>query len=283
MTVCVALLCCVVLLRVFFPGAAEAMRATVLPLIEEDMDYRGAIAAIGETITGDTPILEALGEIAIRAFGVLPAEEDVEAAGVSEEPEITPTPSPSPLVNHPPIEEVFPVPALFLLSPPESEEPEAVAAFLAHQEAFAAYAVPVNAAVCYLPLDLDFAVPTAGPVSSPFGFRRHPILGNVGFHFGTDIAANTGEPIYAVLDGRVVSAREGLGFGKYVLLYHGDGIYTRYAHASVLYVRTGDTVARGQMIARVGATGTATGPHLHFELRVDGMYRNAEFYLEFYS
>jgi len=277
-----ALICFVLVLRVFFPGAAEAMRAGVLPMMETDLDYRGAIAVIGETLTGDTPILEALGEMAIRAFGGDSAER-IEVTAAPETPASEPVSPPElPRVIYPPIEEVFPVPALLPLSPSEPEAPtEAVAMFLARQEAFSDRAVPVNAAMSYVPLGLDIAVPVSGLVSSPFGFRWHPLHQDVRFHFGTDIAADTGVPILAFADGRVISAREGVGWGKYILLYHGDGIYTRYAHASALYVRTGDVVERGRMIGRVGATGGATGPHLHFELRVDGVYRNPEFYLDF--
>jgi len=279
------------------------LRATVLPVIEADFDYRGAIATIGETLTGETTILEVLGDMTIRAFGGITPEEGEDA--VTDDPEPSPVPAPmitppSVQVIHPPIEEVFTVPEMpleivYLLSRPEPEpepmptptpvsapqEPDAVAVFLAQQERFSDHALPANAAIYYAPLDLDFVAPLAGRVSSPFGFRWHPIRGEVRFHFGTDIAADTGVPFVAFADGRVVQARENDSWGKYILLYHGDGIYTRYAHASAKYVSAGDTVERGQRIGRVGATGGATGPHLHFELRVNGMYRNPEFHMNF--
>jgi len=287
LTACIALLCCITLLRVFFPGATAAMRATVLPILEENIDYRGAITAIGETLTGDVPLLEALGEVAIRAFGGIDAE-DMEVAALPEEPMETPvpepTPQPEPTATPPPIEEVFPVPAMPALAPPPPPEPpEAVAVFLAHQEPFSERALPVNVSTSYAPLGLEVALPVRGAVSSPFGFRWHPLHGEVRFHFGTDIAADSGTPFVAFADGRVLASQYGAGWGNYILLYHGGGVYTRYAHASALYVRAGETVERGQMIGRVGMTGGATGPHLHFELRVDEMYRNPEFYLTFQS
>jgi len=257
-------------------------------MIEEDMDYRSTIAAIGETLTGEIGFLEAIGEIT-RAFVGLPPE-DVEAVALPE-PEEDEAPSPTPAFFLPPIEEVFPVPEL----PPEIvvlrerdpeepgviETPEAVAVFLARQEIFYDHAMPWNATTSYEPLGIEFAVPVLGPISSPFGFREDPILGGVRFHFGTDIAVYTGTPFYDFADGRVIHAWYSPSWGQYILLYHGDGIYTRYAHASVLYVQAGDMVEMGQRIGRVGSTGESTGPHLHFELRVDGKYRNAEFYVRF--
>jgi murein DD-endopeptidase MepM/ murein hydrolase activator NlpD len=266
------------------------MRATVLPMLEEDMNYRAAITALGETLTGEATILEVLGEITIRAFGGV-ATEDVEAAGLPELPRVSPLPLSLSKAIPPPIEEVFPVPQLpqglaqiSLLDADESPgvaEPAAVAVFLAHQAEFYGHALPVNATAYYLPLDLAFTAPLRGPVSSPFGFRWDPIFGGVHFHFGTDIAVYTGTPFAAFADGVVIAAWEGPGWGKYILLDHGGGIYTRYAHASALYVQAGEWVERGQVIGRVGSTGYSTGPHLHFELRVDGMYLNPEFYVDF--
>ncbi|MCL2368930.1 MAG: M23 family metallopeptidase, partial [Oscillospiraceae bacterium] len=188
---------------------------------------------------------------------------------------------------YPPIEEVIYLPESELLQTIEPEEiaepyePEAVAVFLARQEAFAAYALPVGVCFAHDPLPIDFVTPLYGRVTSPFGFRHHPILGEVRFHFGTDVAAYTGTPFLAFADGRVMEAGYVEGFGLLILLDHGGGIYTRYAHASALYVQAGDVVVRGERIGRVGMTGGTTGPHLHFELEVDGGFRNPEFYVNF--
>jgi len=250
------------------------------------MDYRAAIAALGETLSGEATILEALGEIPIWAFGGVPAE-STEARALPKGEILNPLPLSLPEAVSLPLEEVFPLPEVPLFVPPEESESmaaegsAAVAQFLAQQEAFAAHALPLGAAVSYFPLELTFVVPVTGPVSSPFGFRWDPIFGDVRFHFGTDIAVDTGTPFVAFADGLVIAAWESDSWGKYILLDHGGGIYTRYAHASVLYVEAGEWVEMGQTIGRVGATGYATGPHLHFELRAEGMYRNPEFYVNF--
>ncbi len=112
--------------------------------------------------------------------------------------------------------------------------------------------------------------PADGPISSPFGWRTHPVHGDRRLHAGVDIAAPYGSPIRAAASGIVVAAGRRGGYGLLVELDHGAGRRTRYAHASRLHVAVGDQVDRGQPIAAVGATGTVTGPHLHFELRQDG-------------
>ncbi len=112
--------------------------------------------------------------------------------------------------------------------------------------------------------------PTIGPVTSNFGWRIHPILGTERFHAGIDFGADYGSLIYASEQGRVIYADWYGGYGNAVIIDHGNGMTTLYAHCSELYVKDGDVVAKGQPIAAVGSTGFSTGPHLHFELRANG-------------
>lgn len=107
-------------------------------------------------------------------------------------------------------------------------------------------------------------------ITSPYG-RRY-IFGGYSFHYGIDIGgAPIGAPILAANSGTVISAGyDGPGYGNYLMIDHGGGIVTLYAHASALLVTTGDEVKRGQQIAKIGSTGNSTGPHLHFEIRVNG-------------
>lgn len=106
-------------------------------------------------------------------------------------------------------------------------------------------------------------------VTSPFGYRKHPISGLVKLHAGVDIAGPGiyGKPILAAADGKVIEARPSSGYGNIVVIYHGNGISTKYAHMefSSIKVRAGQTVKKGQHIANVGNEGTSTNPHLHFE------------------
>lgn len=112
--------------------------------------------------------------------------------------------------------------------------------------------------------------PTIGPVTSNFGWRTHPILGTERFHSGIDFGADYGSVIYASESGRVIYADWYGGYGNAVIIDHGNGITTLYAHCSELYVKDGDSVVKGQPISAVGSTGFSTGPHLHFELRANG-------------
>lgn len=115
--------------------------------------------------------------------------------------------------------------------------------------------------------------PFAGhyPVTSPFGGRISPISGKWEGHSGVDIGAPYGTPILASSDGVVITAGFNTGgYGNYVVIDHGGGIYTLYGHASSLSVSSGQVVSAGQQIANVGSTGWSTGPHLHFEVRVNG-------------
>ena len=112
--------------------------------------------------------------------------------------------------------------------------------------------------------------PTIGPVTSNFGWRTHPILGTERFHSGIDFGADYGSLIYVSEQGRVIYADWYGGYGNAVIVDHGNGMTTLYAHCSDLYVKDGDIVAKGQPIASVGSTGFSTGPHLHFELRANG-------------
>lgn len=121
-----------------------------------------------------------------------------------------------------------------------------------------------------------FLWPLAGHsyISSGFGYRGVIIKGGGTFHNGIDIPAPIGTKISATLDGTVASAGYQYAMGNYVLLSHGDGLYTVYMHGSKLLVKSGDYVSKGQTIALVGSTGFSTGPHLHFGVKINGVYQN---------
>ena len=112
--------------------------------------------------------------------------------------------------------------------------------------------------------------PVSGPITSPFGWRTHPIFGNQRFHSGLDIGADYGVPIHAAKAGTVSHAGWIGGYGNTVMIEHGDGIVTLYGHNQSLNVSVGQQVSQGQVIAYCGSTGNSTGPHCHFEVRLNG-------------
>lgn len=113
--------------------------------------------------------------------------------------------------------------------------------------------------------------PVEGPVGSGFGFRVDPFTGRGALHMGLDFPADVGTPIMAAAGGMVVNSEVHPAYGQMVEVDHGNGLVTRYAHASKVVVKQGDLVKRGQVVAQVGNTGRSTGPHLHFEVLVDGV------------
>lgn len=133
------------------------------------------------------------------------------------------------------------------------------------------------------PVDLGpFAVthrPVPGVITSPFGSRVHPIFGTTRNHYGIDFNGSRGDPISAAASGVVLSAGWMSGYGNTVVISHGDGFTTLYAHQDELLVSSGDTVSGGDVIGRVGSTGWSTGPHLHWEIRIDGVAVNPAPYL----
>lgn len=121
--------------------------------------------------------------------------------------------------------------------------------------------------------------PAGGSISSPFGNRVHPIYGTVRFHAGIDLAAPSGTPLMAALPGTVISAGWQDGYGETVIIDHGGGMTTVYPHMSGYNTSTGDTVDQGVVIGYVGSTGNSTGPHLHFEVRLNGVAQDPMLYL----
>lgn len=129
------------------------------------------------------------------------------------------------------------------------------------------------------------AIPSGKPTSAPmlsssYGYRRDPFNGHAAFHAGLDFPGHNGQPILAAARGKVSFVGQRQGYGNVVEVTHGNGLMTRYAHLSGFSSRVGEAVARGAVIARMGSTGRSTGPHLHFEVRLNGDPINPRQFLE---
>lgn len=146
--------------------------------------------------------------------------------------------------------------------------------------ATAAGVFPEDADTTVYALDLPCKTPVKNAVvTSRFGPRIHPISEQDNFHKGLDLAAEQGTPIYALADGVIRTATQSNSYGNYVILEHSDGICSLYAHCDTLFVSDGQSVCAGQKIASVGASGMATGNHLHLELWRAGKLLNPEDYM----
>lgn len=126
---------------------------------------------------------------------------------------------------------------------------------------------------------LMWPLPGYSRISSSFGPRNHPIYNIVKMHYGIDIPAPTGTKIYAAYNGEVAAAKYSSSMGNYVLIDHGNQLYTIYMHQSKMLVSAGDKVKKGDVIGLVGSTGDSTGPHLHFGVRLNGEYVNPLIYV----
>lgn len=156
---------------------------------------------------------------------------------------------------------------------------EAMAAFMEEQQPFVDLGIPANVSYDAPMPEFSFVRPLSARVSSDFGYRLHPIDNQTKFHYGMDIAANSGDDIVSFAAGTVTEVGENSTSGKFLRVEHEDGYATMYAHCGLIYAQEGQNVQAGEKIALVGATGKATGPHLHFELTHDGVYLNPAFYL----
>ena len=238
------------LTKMLFPDIGDGVRTRLHAALERDPDYVAAFRDLGKRLS-----LQKSGN---------------EAPAASVE---TPVPAAQARFISYSVEEA----SVCGETPPE--EPAIVAAFLERQAAYSDFALPENVDYGYDPLPFVFAAPVAGRQSSGFGYRLHPILDIVRFHFGTDVAAGSGETITAFADGTVCFSGYDDSFGWHMKIDHGGGWVSHYCHCSALLVKEGDAVSMGETVARVGATGLATGPHLHFELTRSGVYVNPEYYI----
>ena len=159
------------------------------------------------------------------------------------------------------------------LAAAQAEEDDILAQIAQKQKELDAQNAPKGDGTYVWPLPAGYYTLTSG-----FGWRTHPVYGTRRYHNGTDIAAPRNTPIYAAAGGTVSISKHAGSYGNYVVIYHGNGVSTLYAHMNSRAVSAGQTVQQGQLIGYVGATGVTTGNHLHLEFQVNGSRRDAESY-----
>lgn len=260
-----------------FQGGQE-----LLQLIRSDTDFAGVFSTLGTAVAEGEPVLATLGKISVQIFGGEPVEEETEkireiGSGAQA--------AAAALTRRPTAETMLlslgvTMPAQELEQVEQSEptpQPEPTPEI----PAYTGPALPAGATMEYCDLALENTVtPVLGELSSAYGYRDHPLDGEYSFHKGVDLAADKGTPIAAFASGTVDYIGESDAYGLYIQLNHGNGITTFYCHCSELFARKGETVKIGQTIAAVGNTGNATGSHLHFELKSDGVLLNPMYYIE---
>jgi len=311
LVICGAIFVLLVAAKLLFPDAVGRLAESARQLIGRDADFKEAFAAVGRAVSGEVPVGDSLQDAYSAVFN--PAD-PTEPEAVPVEPEQQPSPQPEPeneanapsstdtgaqLLRH----STLPLPEAdkelmreVVISPeaaspaslpagdapdgsPEDEDEEEPAETTATvSQVYTMAPMPENASLEQRNLGFDHCTPVEGRLSSSFGWREHPIEGGNRFHYGVDLAAAEGTDILAFADGQVYASGVSSSLGNYIMLSHEGGYITLYAHCSKVTAE-GGSVAKGDKIAEVGATGLATGPHLHFELHDGELYLNPIYYV----
>lgn len=299
LAVCVVLFLVVFIGKGIFPAEMAEVRERMQGLIQTDTDFKAVFSGLGRSISEGEPVMDTLEGLWVEVFGGesavevsrLPLENaalyqaqvahltggQAGAAAMAARfgipvPETQPEPVDEPEPVQPePEPEPTPVP---------TPEPEPAVIHIAYDGP----ALPDNATMDQYNLSAigveETVTPAMGWITSGFGWREHPVDGGEKFHNGVDLGVNTGTPVLAFADGVVDYIGESDIYGQYLQLRHAGGLTSFYAHCSRLCVQQGQTVAVGEKVAESGATGNATGPHLHLELKLDGMLLNPAYYIE---
>lgn len=277
LVICGGIFVLLVAAKLLLPERMSEINGALSKAMEQNVDVQAVFSAVGKAFSGQSNPSGAADEIYQAVFHPdevqktqetsvqLPIPQDAAAMEVLQ----------TYLVNLPASEETSPPSQP---SDPTQEASQAQISNLAHV-LYSNKNLPENVCMEQSILNFDYCVPVNGTLSSDFGYRDHPVEGEERFHYGVDLAANSGTEIVCFADGTVTAVGESSSYGKYCTVTHPSGYSTLYAHCSRITVSSGTAVTKGQKIAEVGETGIATGPHLHFELQKDGTYLNPIYYV----
>ena len=251
----------VVATKLLFPQEIDALAKRVSKIIGRDADFFEAFAAVGRAVGGEETVGDSLQDAFLAVFGSLevPAENNPD-----EDPGI-----PQPTLSSQTVGTPEDLSEKTETETMPSPDPSGI---------YVMQSLPENASLDQRNLGFPCVSPVIGTLSSPFGWRDHPTEGGTRFHYGIDLAAEKGSDIAAFADGEVFAVGESSTLGKYIILTHAGGYRTLYAHCSEVIIKSG-SVKMGEIIARVGDSGSATGAHLHFELQDGALYLNPIYYV----
>lgn len=256
-----------------------------------DVDFKSAFSQLGASLSQGMPVKDALGGLWVEVFAGEPFHEGQEEPPVLSPKVVQQLRHPGDPVGHWAAEAA----KSWAEKQKQAEQPEPSASPAAAEETelvlrpLAATAqatdgqgrkLPERVSLEYYDLGLKNTVlPVSAPLTSGFGFREGPLTGGEDFHLGVDLGAAEGTNIAAYADGVVIFAGENRTYGDYIRLDHGGGVVTIYAHCSKLLVEQGQAVSAGETIAKVGHTGDATGPHLHFAVQKNSIFLDPLHYI----
>ncbi|MEG1072643.1 MAG: M23 family metallopeptidase [Oscillospiraceae bacterium] len=295
--ICLAIFLVLFVGNSFFPGHLAKLRGTLQETLHETTNFQEVFSNLGKSVAKKVPAGDLIGDLWVEVFG---GGKPAEAAGtlppLAEETRIThhagfngytsamavDTVTAEELLSRlqtPAALAVTPTPAATV--PPVADEPPPTPSPQPTSRPYHGPPLPNRVSMEYRDLGLhETTVPVMGSLTSNYGYRNHPKSGKNEFHYGADIGANTGTEIDAFAAGTVDFIGQSPAYGMYIQLRHDSGVTTFYAHCSKLCKNRGDKVSMGEKIAEVGATGDATGPHLHLEVKRDGIFYDPTYYLE---
>lgn len=287
--------CILLFLAVFLAkgtGKLNGFRQELAQLLQMNVDFRQTFANLGWSVASGKPVGKTLNELWVDVFlpgekqQTVPYQEGPLYHKIQEEREVSltakifpPKPNESKEENtQAQVEKEEDTSADDIRSP----EPEAEPAIV-HVE-YTGPELPENTTMDRYALGLKETMsPVSAALTSGFGWREHPITGGEKFHCGVDLGVETGTDVLAFASGTVDYIGESDAYGLYLQLRHDNGVTSFYAHCSKLCVQQGQTVVMGEKVAESGATGDVTGPHLHFEMKKDGIRINPAYYIEVLS
>lgn len=285
--------CLLLFLTVFFARGVdrlEELRDRLNAAICANTDFSAAFADLGWSVASGRPIGETLGELWVDVMmpsGKIAAESNGggvlywQALRTLGTPYAKPASALTELISYPDRTNPMEASVTRTVSAAQLEQLEQEAEpAVVHME-YTGPALPDNTTMDRYALRLGETVtPVMGTLSSDFGWREHPIDGEEKFHCGVDLAVDTGTPVLAFAAGTVDYIGESDIYGQYLQLRHANGVTSFYAHCSKLCIQQGQSVAAGEKVAESGDTGRVTGPHLHFEIKRNGVRLQPIYYIQ---
>lgn len=304
--VCLALFLAVFVGKGVFPQQLAQVQNKLVSALTADTDFRAAFSKLGESLGNDGSVLGELEDFCVEVFGIQPTTQgqtmdETQSQAQREQAFLNAGASSADLAAH--YLRLEDMPQDWLSGEEEaSQETQPEPQAEAQPEAAAAQpeetvpavgtvllsvnyegpALPNNYTMDKLSLGaLETVNPILGHLNSTYGYRDHPVDGEYKFHNGVDIGGQMGEPIGAFAAGTVEYIGENDDHGLYLQIDHGNGVKSFYAHCSKLCVSQGQAVAMGETVALVGSTGVSTGPHLHLEIKCNGVHVDPAYYVTF--
>lgn len=288
--VCLVVFVTVLVGKGVFPQRMVALREELTQILHADTDFTAAFANLGRSISAGKPVTDTLGDLWVDVFGgvsnveeaapVTPGafyEQETSRFGIGQSRTVASYWSLD-LGEGTPVAQLVPfVETSVRATPVPAAEPEPE---VVHVN-YTGPALPDGTTMDKYLLHVGNTVtPALGWVASAYGWREHPVDGGEKFHNGVDLAVNMGTPVLAFADGTVDYIGDSPIYGLYLQISHSNGVVSFYAHCDKLCVQQGQSVKVGEKVAESGESGNATGPHLHFEVKKDGVRLNPTYYIE---